>query len=271
MIRRQLFYSVLATACAFVVTSAYPHRVLAETKQGRYEKVDFTVDSSDHTAALWVPPSYSQAKAWPLIVVLHGGGYQGDSHGEIVKWLQRTWPSQPDVPALVLLPQTSESLGWGNTPPNAQMSEWVREKVGLRKGSISVIDAAIDAAQINFRVDPLRISVVGASMGGFGTLRYGALRAEHLAALVPIAAFGTIILEDAKALSKIPIWTFYGDQDPIVPTEHARQMIKAIEEEGGEIRVTEYPGASHAEMCRRPWSNPEVFRWLLNQKREPKS
>jgi len=137
-----------------------------------------------------------------------------------------------------------------------------------REHSISHIDAAIDAAQSNFAVDPLRITIMGFSMGGYGTVRYGALRTDRLAALAPIAGFGTIVLEDAKVLSTIPIWAIQGDQDQLVPAEQARRMVQAIKAAGGDVRYTEYEGAGHGETFRRALENSEVFEWLLEQKND---
>lgn len=138
------------------------------------------------------------------------------------------------------------------------------------KHSIPHIDATIDAVKSNFTVDSRRITIMGFSMGGYGTVRYGALRADRLAALAPIAGFGTIVLEDVKVLSTIPMWAIQGDQDQLVPTEQARRMVQAIEAAGGEIRYTEYEGAGHGEAFRRALENSDVFEWLLKQKRDTK-
>jgi predicted peptidase len=59
---------------------------------------------------------------------------------------------------------------------------------------------------------------------------------------------------------------FHGAKDPTVPVERSREMVAAIKAAGGNVKYTEYPEDKH-DCWTETYNNPELYQWLLAQKR----
>ena len=71
----------------------------------------------------------------------------------------------------------------------------------------------------------------------------------------------------AKKLKDLPIWVFHGDEDRAVPVSRSRDMVKALQKAGAKnVKYTEYPGVGH-DSWTKTYDNPELYKWLLSQKR----
>src|SRR5207302_8806353 len=75
-------------------------------------------------------------------------------------------------------------------------------------------------------VDSTRISVMGMSMGGFGTWDLVTRFPGRFAAAVPICGGGDP--SAAPALAKLPVWAFHGAKDPSVKPGRSRGMVEAL-------------------------------------------
>jgi predicted peptidase len=87
---------------------------------------------------------------------------------------------------------------------------------------------------------------------------------ERFAAVVPVSGIGNPA--DARKLAALPIWVFHGAKDTIISVEYSRKMVAAIKAAGGNVKYTEYPDAHH-NIWKRTYDNPELYKWLLAQKR----
>jgi predicted peptidase len=145
--------------------------------------------------------------------------------------------------------------------------------------------AAVETAIRDFNGDPDRIYVTGNSMGGFGTYYLAARYPGRFAALVPICGGvrpprwvpvpkqgrlidlgGDPYVAMAQKLGRTPVWIFHGVEDPIIPVSESRNMEAALRRAGGLVRYTEWPGVGHN--AEEPtYENPELFEWLLRQRR----
>jgi predicted peptidase len=121
----------------------------------------------------------------------------------------------------------------------------------------------VEALQREFSLDPRRLYLVGVSMGGGGVWDLIARHPTMFAAAIPICAVGDT--DKAKLVTKIPIWCFHGDHDPLVDVDYARTMIAAIRKAGGNPRYTEYPGVGHDSYV-KAFAEPELAPWLFSQK-----
>jgi predicted peptidase len=119
----------------------------------------------------------------------------------------------------------------------------------------------------DYRVDPDRIYLTGLSMGGSGTWTLAGEYPEYFAAIVPICGSGDP--QDAKRLKELPIWVFHGAKDEAVPLSRSEEMVKALKEEGAEVKFTIYPEAGH-DSWTETYNNPELYQWLLKHKRGEK-
>lgn len=196
--------------------------------------------------AVYVPENYNDNVPWPVILFLHGRGERGDDGAKQTEvgigTAIRRWPER--FPALVVFPQCPKDRFWDRAGED--------------------IDAAFNMTLEEYRTDPTRYYLTGISMGGFGTWGYGARHADRFAALLPVC--GGWDVEDAQRLASLPIWAFHGADDATVPAQASQRMVAAVEDAGGDVRYTEYPGVGH-QSWDRTYSDPEVIAWLFAQSR----
>lgn len=193
---------------------------------------------------LYLPPGYDQDRqAWPLLLFLHGSGERG-RHLSRVK---RHGPPHllqegMQLPFIVVSPQCPEGETW----------------------SVAFLDRLLDHAQGRYRVDPDRIYVTGLSLGGYGTWALAEAFPERFAAIAPVCGGGDP--SRAAALKRLPVWVFHGEKDLLVPVRESEEMVAALREAGGNVRFTAYPDKGH-DCWTVTYENPELYRWLLEQKR----
>lgn len=211
-------------------------------------------EGEEQPAVVYVPDGYDPDEDWPLVVFLHGMGERGSDGwrqtevgiGKAIRW-------NPDrFPCLVVMPQCSRTTVWSAQDNERGASAW------------SHIDAAIDYVTERYTVDEDRVALTGLSMGGYGAFAYGAEHIDRFSALMPICGGGDP--GNADALAKAPMWIFHGGADPVVNPEQSRRMLKAVEEAGGDVRYTEYPGVSHNSWD-KAYGDEEAIEWLLAQRR----
>jgi dipeptidyl aminopeptidase/acylaminoacyl peptidase len=70
--------------------------------------------------------------------------------------------------------------------------------------------------------------------------------------------------EKASALKNLPVWAFHGAKDDIVPLQETLDMVEAIKQYEGNIKVTIYPDAGHD--LTEIYNNPMIYDWLLQHK-----
>jgi predicted peptidase len=211
-----------------------------------------TVDGETRQSVVFVPDGYSPDRKWPLIVFLHGMGERGnDGWKQTEVGIGRAIRLHPErFPALVVMPQCSPSTVWSSMENKEGAPSWKH------------IDAAIDHVRKRYSVDEDRKTLTGLSMGGYGTFRYGAMRADEFAAFLPICGGGNP--EDAKALARRPLWAFHGLADTVVKPEKSREMVEAIRAAGGVAKLTEYEGVGHNSWD-KAYGDSAAIEWLLSQ------
>jgi predicted peptidase len=192
---------------------------------------------------LFLPQGYKESKErWPLMLFLHGSGESGTNLAKVkVHGPPKLVESKPDFPFILVSPQ-SPGRGWNN----------------------DTLMALLDEVMSKYQVDPQRVYLTGLSMGGFGTWSLAAAHPERFAAIVPICGGGKP--ENATKLAALPIWAFHGAKDQAVPVQRSREMVAAIRAAGGNVKYTEYPDAPH-DCWTQTYNNPDLYKWLLAQKR----
>jgi predicted peptidase len=193
---------------------------------------------------LFLPEGYESSKTkWPLMLFLHGAGESGSDLAKVkAHGPPKIVETKGDFPFILVSPQ-SPGRGWNSDTLNALLDEILR----------------------THRVDPDRVYLTGLSMGGYGTWALAAAHPEKFAAIVPICGGGNPA--EAKKLATLPIWVFHGAKDNTVPLERSKEMVEAVKAAGGEVKFTVYPEAGH-DSWTETYNNPELFKWLLAQKRK---
>ncbi|RYD29767.1 MAG: phospholipase, partial [Verrucomicrobiaceae bacterium] len=153
-------------------------------------------------------------------------------------------------------------------PPDRWWSPVDREawKLSAAKEPNNLLDGLLELVEKTSReqpVDPKRFYVTGISMGGFATWDLLGRAPKKIAAAIPICGGGDTDL--VRRYGNVPIWAFHGDADPVVPVRTTKDMVAALEKAGGKPKVTYYPGVEH-DSWTQTYSNPDVIRWLLDQR-----
>lgn len=197
---------------------------------------------------LHLPDDYSQFNNnFPLILFLHGAGERGNDlnlvkiHG-IPKIVER----QKDFPFIAVSPQCPENKWWADP--------WL----------IEALNALLEEIVAAYRVDESRIYLTGLSMGGFGTWHLAMMYPEKFAAIAPICGGGMPWM--AFRIKDVPVWTFHGAKDEVVPLHRSEEMVEALEKIGGNVKFTIYPEAGH-DSWTETYNNPELYKWFLRHQK----
>lgn len=191
------------------------------------------------------PKGYSAKQKYPIIIFLHGAGSRGDdinilSDNPYFKITDK----HSDFPFISIAPQC-----FANT--------WFDIFEQLKRLICKI--AGEDFA------DAERIYLMGASMGGYASWQAAMSMPDMFAAVVPICGGG--MYWNAPRLINTPIWAFHGAKDPVVKVEESIKMVDAVNNSGGNARVTVYPDNLH-DAWSDTYNNEEVFKWLLGNKNE---
>ncbi len=195
---------------------------------------------------LYLPKDYDQQESWPLLLFLHGSGERGDDL-ELVKvhGPPKLIAAGKDFPFIVVSPQCPKDQWW--------------EPIELV--------ALLDEIGRKYKVDADRVYVTGLSMGGFGTWRLAMYAPHRFAAIAPICGGGETYW--TKQFAHLPVWAFHGGKDEGVPPERSTAMVESMKKDGGSPKLTIYPEAGH-DSWTETYNSPEIYEWLLAQKRAQK-
>jgi len=210
------------------------------------------VEGESWPVVVYVPVGYTPDQEWPLVVFLHGMGERGaDGWKQAEVGIGRAIRLNPErFPALVVMPQCSTDTTWGASANPKGAPAWKH------------IDSAIAYVKQHYRVDEKRTSLTGLSMGGYGTFRYGAMRANQFSAFMPVCGGGDA--KDAQELARRPLWAFHGLADTTVKPENSQKMVDAVKAAGGNVQLTTYEGVGHNSWD-KAYGDAEAIQWLLAQ------
>ena len=208
------------------------------------------VDNLNDQFWLYLPDRYAESEEkLPLIIYLHGSSRRGRDIEQVkANGLPPLLDADPDFEFVVASPQALSNYPW--------QASW-------RPNDLILL---LDHLLSSYRIDPGRVYLTGLSMGGYGTWATIAEYPERFAAAIPICGGGDP--EWGEAIGTLPVWAFHGDDDAVVPVERSIEMVDLIEAAGGNARLTRYPGVGH-DSYTRTYANPEIYRWLLEQVKEP--
>jgi len=233
---------------------------------------DFGFHEFAGTAGLRMPyrllvPAES-ASTYPLVLFFHGSGERGnDNEKQLVHGVKRF--ARPDTrsrhPCFVLAPQCPTDLDkqpimWSGERERMHLLKLTPEVAIPLRTALELLNMIED----NYPIDPDRIYITGISMGGFAAWEALMRHPQRFAAAIPVCGGGDV--SHADRIKNVPVWAFHGADDPVVPVECSRSMIKMIKNAGGQPLYTEYPGVGHNSWD-RAYAEPELLSWFFSQKR----
>ena len=195
---------------------------------------------------LYVPPSYDPERTYPLIVCLHGAGFDGDSYLE--RW-------QPRLGEAYIL-----------ACPSLQFGAW-----WAQEGEALVL-AVLDEVSRQYHIDRHRVFLTGMSNGGLGTYLIGLNHTDRFAALIPMAgAFPRGFYPLFDNARHTPFYIIHGSKDQVIPVFFSRNISEHLEKRGHDVLYREHdrehPMAGGHFFPREEL--PALMAWLADQRRNP--
>jgi predicted esterase len=250
-----------------VTPRAAPHTIALELSVSEYEKriacaepihAGSIVETRDGTsvldfpspetarggghAVLYVPPSHDVTKPAALLVGVHpwnGDAWTYAAYGELLAAARAN-----DV--VLLMPS-----GLGNSLYTAAPEAEVMR--------------AIDAAQLAVAIDPRRVSIWGASMGGQGACTIGLHHPDHFAFIASyfgdarfnLDSYVRSIIPTADAAHRVnpidaidnarhvPIWLIHGEADRTSGVRESDELAAALRQRAYTVAYDRVPGRGH--------------------------
>lgn len=217
------------------------------------------VDDSEQPYALYLPRQFDAARKYPLVISLH----EEDSNhlqnlkrifGEVPRFTGRGMESLRFVPP-------SQNIEFIVASPLA------RGTMGYRGIAEEEVYSVLADVERRFSVDPDRVYLTGASMGGGGALRLALTRPDVWAGVAVVCA---AVIPGTESLApnalNLPIRLFHGDEDPVIPAASSRQWQKRLLDLGSPVDYIEFPGVRHNSWD-YAYRNASIFDWFATLRR----
>jgi pimeloyl-ACP methyl ester carboxylesterase len=194
-------------------------------------------------AVVYLPEGYDAAKPAPLLVLVHpwnGSIWTYAAYQELL--------SEAEKRGVVLLMPS----GLGNSLYAAPAEDEVMRAIG--------------AAMAALAIDPARVSIAGASMGGAGATTIGLHHPDRFASVTSffgdsrydLATYVKAILPteaDAHRVNaadvadnarNLPVWLIHGEDDHVSPVVQSEILARALGDRGFTVRFDRAPAMGHA-------------------------
>jgi pimeloyl-ACP methyl ester carboxylesterase len=237
-----------------VVVSAYEKRIACGaamrggTARATTEGLGLMTFASPHgalgggRAVVYVPPGHDSAKPAAVLVGAHPWGGSPWTYAAYAELLHAA--AVRDV--VLLMPSAL-----GNSLYTAPAEDEVVR--------------AIDALSAHVAVDPRRVSIWGASMGGAGATTIGLHRPDRFATITSLfgdsrydlstyvrailkdeaAAHAVNALDVADNARHLPVWLIHGEDDRVSPITQSLMLARALTERRYAVRFDRIPNAGH--------------------------
>lgn len=247
MKKRLLFinlqYLIIALASVLILSCSTNIILNPNTKQLESRFDGIYKESVSVNYLLYLPKNYEQKDKFPLLLFLHGASERGNDLNLVKKHGPTKLIEQgKEFPFIVVSPQCPANKRW-NT-----------------KVLISLIDEIIE----KYKIDENKIYVTGLSMGGNGTWRLAVEITDRLAAIIPICGWEDPF--EICSIDKLPVWTFHGAKDLVVPLNSTQILVNRLKFCIGNAELKIYPDAGH-DSWTETYDNPEIYDWLLRHSR----
>lgn len=236
-----------------------------------YEKHVLAKDGDTLPYRVLLPKNYDAAKAYPLVLFLHGSGERGnDNEAQLAHGgdLFVNDSVRSNNPAIVVFPQCPVSSYWSNVKMVFDSTTNKRQLVFLEDGepttAMRMLLSLLGELHEQYKVDTKRRYVSGLSMGGMGTFELVRRKPKYFAAAIAIC--GGAHPGTANKLRHVKWWLFHGAKDDIVSPQFSQAMADALKSSGADVRFTLYPEANHNSWD-SAFAEKGLLPWLFSQHR----
>ena len=185
------------------------------------------------------PANVKYSKKYPIIFFLHGAGSRNNTI-EVLKTNDIYIHMKKDDRFVLVMPYCCHGTWYEKTDKLIELVDLIcREKWS----------------------DEERIYLMGNSMGGYGAWHLAMTVPQKFATVIPICGGG--MCWNAEQLINLPIWAFHGELDNTVDVKESLDMVNAVNNFGGNAKLTIYPDLEHNSWS-RTIDNPEIYQWMLN-------
>jgi predicted peptidase len=242
----------------FGIADLFPDDALIKRFQDLQYQTDSSTDAPVTRYRLYVPPEINPGEQIPLLLWLHGAGDQADTNIPNLKFMPMLFDVLHDKPPMIIVvPQLKPNQAWNSL------------KLGPND-ALSACENLLTQKMAQYPIDANRVYLVGVSSGGNACWEMVRRYPEQFAAVTILSSRGGNPTQ-ARFLTKTPIWVFHCHTDTIVPPEGDREMVEAVKEAGGIIKLTETELDDRNFDVHDSWTGAiyeyQMFDWLLAQRR----
>lgn len=227
-------YTLLVSVLICLFTATLSPDIHAQTTGKSREKYPYL---------LYLPKQYNATKAtFPVVIYLHGGSQRGQDLSKLkVYGLPSLVDKGRDFPFIIVSPQCPDGKFWST-------DNW--------------FDLLYDELTTKYRVDKKRIYLTGISMGGYGAWQTAVAYPDKFAALMPLCG-GCDDSTQICRVKHIPIWTFHGTADDLIPFSETERLVKRLDACRGKVKFTRLENEGH--QIQYVYEDNALYAWLLKQ------
>lgn len=176
--------------------------------------------------SVYVPEDYDPARAYPLVMALHGGS----GHGRLFLW---SWLREVRGRGVILVAPTASGDTWSLMDPQVDSAHLAN---------------VLDEVAQSWHVDRAHLLLTGMSDGGTFTLLSGLDEDSPFTHLAPVAAsFHPLLLAmaDPARIKGLPVYLVHGALDWMFAVSMARTAQRALIAAGANVVYREIEDLSH--------------------------
>ncbi|AKD58519.1 phospholipase/carboxylesterase [Spirosoma radiotolerans] len=192
---------------------------------------------------LYLPKDYNTTKdSYPVVIYLHGGSQRGQDLSKLkIYGLPYLVDKGREFPFIIASPQCPDGKFWST-------DNW--------------FDSLYTELTTTYRVDPKRVYLTGISMGGYGVWQTAVNYPDKFAAVMPLCGG----CDDSTQICRIkhmPIWTFHGTADEVIPISETERLVKRLTDCQGRVNFTRLEKEGHS--IQYLYEDNALYAWLLKQ------
>ena len=213
---------------------------------GLHSDLSLEHKGKNYSYALHAPSDLETEITYPLIVILHGMG--GNGEGTLKRWLPRLGEDY-----IIVCPSYPMGAWWTFTAEE-------------------IIFKLIRRVKTQYPVNHNKVFLAGLSNGAIGTYMIGMFNPDHFAGIVPIAGAVTErYLHFLINLNNTPVYSIQGQHDPIFPIGFSRRIYKILSDLRYPLVYREHleKGSVHGGHFMPESEVPALKAWLKSQERNP--